>query len=123
MAAMATPAPQLTRPYYQWVNVAVEGGFVLSVAGLIFLALTPFWRLNASGFLDQRVFWWNGVCQVLTGAGFLTLSLGIVGLGAALLSHCFPGRPSWPYLLAALLVFGFVVWAVPDGFTRDFIAR
>jgi hypothetical protein len=121
--AMGTPAPQLKRPHYQWVNVVVEGGFVLSVAGLIFLALNPFWRLNPSGFLDQQVFWWNGAGQVLTGAGLLTLSLGIVGLGAALLSRCFPGRPSWPYLLAALVVFGVVVWAGLDGFTRDFMAR
>jgi hypothetical protein len=120
---MATPAPQLTRQLHQWVNVVVEAGFVLSLAGLIFLALNPFWRLNASGFLDQRVFWWNGAGQVLTGAGFLTLSVGIVGLGAALLSRFFPGRSSWPYLIAALIIFGVVVWAGLDGFTRDFTAR
>jgi len=120
---MATPAPQRTRQSHQWVNGVVEGGFVLSLAGLIFLVLNPFWRLNASGFLDQRVFWWNGAAQFLTGAGFLTLSLGIVGLGAGLLSRCFPGRPSWPYLIAALIIFGVVVWAGLNGFTRDFIAR
>jgi Ankyrin repeats (3 copies) len=120
---MASPASQLTRQRHQWVNVIVELGFVLSLAGLILLTLNPFWRLNASGFLDQRVFWWNGAGQVLTGAGFLTLSLGIVGLGAGLLSRCFPGRPFWPYLFAALIVFGVVVWAGLDGFTRDFIAR
>jgi len=119
---MASPASQLTRQRHQWVNVVVELGFVLSLAGLMLLTLNPFWRLNASGFLDQRVFWWNGAGRVLTGAGFLTLSLGIVSLGAGLLSRCFPGRPSWPYLFAAVIVFGIVVWAGLDGFTRDFVA-
>jgi len=121
---MATAASELVRQRHRWViDAAVEGGLVLSLAGLISLALNPFWRLNASGFLDQRVFWWNGVGQVLTGAGFLILSLGIVGLGAALLSRCFPSRPSWPYLLAALIIFGVVVWVGLGGFTCDFIAR
>jgi len=120
---MASSASELPRPRYPWVLEVVEVGLAFSVAGLVLLALNPFWRLNTSGFLDPRVYWWNGAGQVLTGVGFLTLSLGIVGMIAALLSRCLPGRPSWPYLLAVLVVFGVVVWVGLGGFTRNFEAR
>jgi len=120
---MATPATELPRPHHPWVIEVVEAGVAFSVAGLVFLALNPFWRLNSSGFLDPRVYWWNGSGQVLTGIGFLALSFGMVGVLAALLSRCFPSQPSWPYLLAGVVIFGVVVWFGLDGFTRDFEAR
>jgi Ankyrin repeats (3 copies) len=120
---MASSASELPRLRHPWILEVVEVGLAFSVAGLVFLALNPFWRLNASGFLDPRVYWWNGTGQVLTGVGFLTLSLGVVGMLAALLSRCLPGRPSWPYLLAALVIFGVVGWVGLGGFTRKFEAR
>jgi Ankyrin repeats (3 copies) len=120
---MASSASELPRARHPWVLEVVEVGVALSVAGLVFLALNPFWRLNAGGFLDPRVYWWNDTGEVLTGVGFLTLSLGVVGMFAALLSRCLPGRPFWPYLLAGLVIFGAVGWIGLGGFTRNFEAR
>ena len=84
---MATPEPKLLRPRHPWLIEIVEGGLAFSVGGLVFLALNPFWRLNASGMLDPRVYWWNGAGQVLTGIGFLAVSVGLVGMVAELEKH------------------------------------
>jgi hypothetical protein len=120
---MAAPGPARQRQRQTWVFTAVEAGFVFSLGGLALLAFNPYWSLDSSGFLDRHVYWWNGAGQVLIAIGFLTLALGLVGLMAALISHCFPSRPAWPYLVAALLVFAIVVWVGFEGFTRDFEAR
>jgi hypothetical protein len=121
--ATRAPAPQLARQRRVWVFGAVEAGFVFSLGGLMLLTLNPFWRLDGSGFLDRHVYWWNDAGQVLTAVGFLTLALGLAGVVAALISHCFPSRPSWPYLVVALFIFSVLVWVGLDGFTRDFEAR
>jgi len=120
---MATRAPDLTAQRHQWVISAVEGGLAFSIGGLVLLALNPFWRLDSSGFLDRRAYWWSGAGQVLVGVGFLMLGLGFVGLAAGLISRCFPSRPWWPFLLAASFIFAVVFWVGLDGFTRDFEAR
>jgi hypothetical protein len=120
---MSTPALQPSRPRTNWGVPALEAGFLLSVVGLIFLYLNPFWRLNATGFLDPRVHWWNFVGQAMTGVGLLTLGLALVTLVAAGVSHSFASRPSWPYLVAVLAVAGVITWVGVDGFTRDFDAR
>jgi Ankyrin repeats (3 copies) len=120
---MSTPALKPSRPRTNWGVPGLEAGFLLSVVGLIFLYLNPFWRLNATGFLDPRVHWWNFAGQAMTGVGLLTLALALVTLVAAGVSHCFASRPGWPYLVAVLAVAGVITWVGVDGFTRDFDAR
>ena len=119
---MPTPALRPSRPRTNWAIPGLEAGFLLVVVGVIFLYFNPFWRLNATGFLDPRVHWWNFAGQALTAAGLLTLSLALVASVASVVSHCFPSRPSWPYLVAAVAVGGVVTWVGVDGFTRDFDA-
>jgi hypothetical protein len=122
-APMSTPALKPLRPRTNWAVPGLEAGFLLSVVGLIFLYLNPFWRLNAAGFLDPRVHWWNFVGQAMTGVGLVTLALALVAGVAGVVSHCFASRPTWPYLVAALAVAGLVTAVGVDGFTRDFDAH
>lgn len=119
------PAPALSppRPRTNWLLTSLEVGLVLSVAGIVFLHLNPFWRLNEAGFLDPEGQWWNFAAEVLTGIGLLLLALGLVGSVAALVSRCFASRPSWPYWVVAFGAAGLVIWVGLTGFTRDFDAR
>lgn len=120
---MSTPALSPTRTRTNWPIIGLECGFVLAVAGEILLYLNPFWHLNEAGFLDARVHWWNLAGQVLTAIGLLIFALSLIGCVAALVSHCFASRPSWPYALAYLVVAGVIAWVGLNGFTRDFEAR
>jgi hypothetical protein len=119
---MSTPAPKLTRTCNNWIVTGLEGGLALLVLGLLLLYLNPFWHLDATGFLDRRVYWWNYTGQAVAALGLLMLSLALVGSVAALVSRFFHTRPSWPYFVAALAVCGIVTWVGLDGFTRDFQA-
>ncbi|HXZ41396.1 MAG TPA: ankyrin repeat domain-containing protein [Terriglobales bacterium] len=120
---MPTPTLAPTRTRTNWVAVGFEGGLVLAIAGVVLLYLNPFWHLNAAGFLDPRVHWWNLTGEGLTALGLLMLSLALVGLVAAVVSRCFASRPAWPYVLAAVVVGGIVTAVGLNGFTRDFDAR
>lgn len=120
---MSTPALKPTRPRTNWLLTAFELGIVLSIAGVVFLHLNPFWHLNEAGVLDPQVHWWNLAAESLIAIGLLMLALALVGLLAALLSRCFASRPSWPYVVAALTVTGIVTWVSLDSFTRLFDAR
>ena len=120
---MSTPAPSPPRPRTNWLLTSLEVGLVLSVAGIVFLHLNPFWRLNEAGFLDPQAQWWNFAAETLTGIGLLLVALAVVGSVAALVSRCFASRPSWPYWVVAFGAAGLVTWVGFNGFTRDFDAR
>ena len=101
-----------------WAVTGLEAGAVLFAGGLTLLYLNPFWHFDEAGFLDWRVHWWNAAGEVLIAAGLLTEALALLGSLAVILSRA-AGRRSWPYTLAALLVFCSVVWLIPSGFIRD----
>ncbi len=105
-----------------WVVTGLEAGAILFVAGLALLYLNPYWHFDDGGFLDRRVHWWNAAGEILTGAGLLIEALAVVALVAAFVSRCV-GRRSWPYVVAAFLVFCAVVWVSPAGFTRNLDAH
>src|SRR5579863_65054 len=100
-----------------WVVTGLEAGAVLFIAGLTILYLNPFWHFDAGGFLDSRAHWCNIAGEILIAAGLLTEALALVASAALIVSRCF-GRRSWPYLLAAFLLCGAVIWVSPAGFTR-----
>lgn len=120
---MATPAINVKPARHTWIISAVEGGIVLSVVGMLLLTTNPFWHLDASGNLDRRVSWWNGIGQVLIAGGLVILVVGLAGLVAALTSRCFRSRPSWPYALALIAVIAVAAYVNVDGFTRDYDAH
>ncbi|MGA2020042.1 MAG: ankyrin repeat domain-containing protein [Candidatus Sulfotelmatobacter sp.] len=101
-----------------WAVTGLEAGAVLFAGGITLLYLNPFWHFDESGFLDWRVHWWNVVGEVLIAAGLLTEALALLASLAVIVSRA-AGRRSWPYALAALLVFCAVVWVIPSGFVHD----
>jgi hypothetical protein len=101
-----------------WAITGLEVGAVLFAGGLTLLYLNPFWHFDEAGFLDWRVHWWSAAAEMLTGAGLLTGALALLGSLAVIVSR-FAGRRSWPYVVAALIVCGAVVWVSPSGFIRD----
>jgi hypothetical protein len=105
-----------------WAVTGLEAGVVLFAGGLTFLYLNPFWHFDESGFLDWRVHWWNTAGELLIAAGLLTAALALLASLAVIVSRA-AGRRSWPYTLAALLVFCTVIWIVPSGFVRDLDAH
>jgi hypothetical protein len=105
-----------------WAVTGLEAGAILFIAGLAILYVNPFWHFDEGGFLDRRVHWWNAAGETLTAAGLLIEALALVGTVAVIVSRCF-GRRSWPYLVAAFLVFCAVVWVSPAGFTRNLDAH
>jgi hypothetical protein len=105
-----------------WAVTGLEAGAVLFAGGITLLYLNPFWHFDEAGFLDWRVHWWNAAGQVLIAAGLLTEAMALLGTLAVIVSRA-AGRRSWPYTLAALLVFGAVVWVIPGGFVRDLDAH
>ena len=106
----------------RWALTGLEVGAVLFLAGLALLYFNPFWHFDEGGFLDRRVHWWNAAGEILTATGLLVEASAVVGSVAVILSRCFQ-RQSWPYLAAALLVLGCVLWVAPHGFTRTLDAR
>ena len=118
---MLTPSARHIRRT-SWVITGLEAGAVLFAGGLTLLYLNPFWHFDETGFLDWQVYWWNAAGEILTAAGLLTGALALLGLLAVILSRA-AGRRSWPYTLAALLVFCTVVWLIPSGFIRDLDAH
>jgi len=118
---MLNPSSRHIRPA-TWAVVGLEVGAVLFMAGLALLYLNPFWHFDDRNFLDWRAPWWNSTGEVLIAAGLLTEALALVGSAALIVSRCF-SRRSWPYLVAALLVCGVVVWISPAGFTRTVDAQ
>jgi hypothetical protein len=105
-----------------WAVTGLEAGIVLFAGGLTLLYLNPFWHFDEAGFLDWRVHWWNAAGEILIAVGLLTEALALLGSLAVIVSHA-AGRRSWPYTLAALLVFFAVVWLIPTGFIRDLDAH
>ncbi|MFZ0417310.1 MAG: ankyrin repeat domain-containing protein [Candidatus Sulfotelmatobacter sp.] len=101
-----------------WAVTGLEAGAVLFAGGITLLYLNPFWHFDESGFLDWRVHWWNVAGQVLIATGLLTEALALLASLAVIVSRA-TGRRSWPYTLAALLVFCAVVWVIPSGFIHD----
>jgi hypothetical protein len=106
----------------RWILTALEVGALLFLAGLALLYFNPFWHFDDGGFLDRRVHWWNAAGEILTASGLLLESLALVASLAAIVSRWL-NRRSWPYLVAALLVFGAVVWIIPAGLTRTLNAH
>jgi hypothetical protein len=105
-----------------WAVTGLEAGAVVFAGGLTLLYLNPFWHFDESGFIDWRVHWWNTAGEILMAAGLLTITLALLGSLAVIVSRA-AGRRSWPYTVAALLVFGAVVWAIPSGLVRDLDAH
>jgi len=101
-----------------WAVTGLEAGAVLFAGGITLLYLNPFWHFDESGFLDWRVHWWNAAGEVLIAAGLLTEALALLASVAVIVSRA-AGRRSWPYALAALLVFCAVVWVIPSCFVHD----
>jgi ankyrin repeat protein len=101
-----------------WAVTGLEAGAVLFAGGITLLYLNPFWHFDESGFLDWRVHWWNVAGEVLIAAGLLTEALALLASLAVIVSRA-AGRRSWPYTLAALLVFCAVVWVIPSGLVHD----
>jgi uncharacterized membrane protein YphA (DoxX/SURF4 family) len=106
----------------RWIMSSLEAGALLFLAGLAALYFNPFWHFDEGGFLDYRVHWWNAAGEILTATGLLTEALALVA-GVALIVSRFSGRQSWPYLVAALLVFCAIVWVSPAGFSRTLDAH
>jgi hypothetical protein len=105
-----------------WAVTGLEAGAVLFAGGLTFLYLNPFWHFDETGFLDWRVHWWNGTGEILIATGLLTEVLALLGSLAVIVSRA-AGRRTWPYTLAALLLFCAVVWIIPSGLIRDLDAH
>jgi hypothetical protein len=106
----------------RWAIISLEAGAVLFLAGLAILYLNPFWHFDDAGFLDRRVHWWNAVGEILTGSGLLIEALALLASVALLASRVARGR-SWPFVVAALLLFGAVMRVSPRGFTRTLDAH
>ncbi len=113
---MLTPAATHNRRT-RWALTALETGAVLFLLGLGALYFNPFWHMDAGGFLDWRVHWWNAGGEILTGAGLVLEALALLGSGAVLVSR-YSGRQSWPYFVALAILLGAVLWVAPTGFTR-----
>jgi len=90
---------------------------MLFVAGLLLLYLNPFWHFDESGFLDWRVYWWNGAGEIFAAAGLVIEVLALVGSAAVLVSRI-AARRLWPYAVAGLVVLCAAGWIVFSGFTR-----
>jgi hypothetical protein len=105
-----------------WAITGLEAGAVLFIAGLTALYLNPFWHFDEGGFLDWRVHWWNGVGEILTGAGIVVEAVALLGTVAVIVSRCF-GRRSWPYWAVAFLMGCTVIWVGPADFTRNLEAH
>ena len=106
----------------RWAMVGLEAGALLFLAGLAILYFNPFWHFDEAGFLDRRVYWCNAAGEILAGAGLLTEALALVGSLAVLVSR-FSGQRLWPYLVAAFLVLGAVIWIIPGGLSRTLDAH
>jgi hypothetical protein len=117
--ALTTP---LNTTRTNWPLVGLEVGAVLFVAGLLVLDLNPLVRWYGVDFMDSRVSWWNAAGETLAGAGLLIGCLALVACVAAIVSRCFRRSP-WPYIVAALLVVGTVLWISPSGFTHTLSAH
>jgi hypothetical protein len=102
-----------------WAIAGLEAGAALSVLGLTLLYLNPFWRFDAAGFLDWRLYWWNTAGEILIGAGLLILALTLLGALARIVSLCVHLR-IWPYVLAGFVFCSLLAWVIPSGFTRNF---
>jgi hypothetical protein len=121
---MPEPASGPKRHRTNWLLTGFEAGIVLSLAGILFLHLNPFWNANEAGSVDaSSVHTWNLAAGSLTAIGLSLFSLALVGAVAALVSRCFASRPVWPYLVAVVAVGGILSWLGFVGFTRDFDAR
>ena len=95
---------------------------MLFVAGLLLLYLNPFWHFDEGGFLDWRVYWWNGTGEIFAAVGLVIEALALVGSVAVLVSRI-AGRRLWPYGVAGLVVFCAAGWIVFSGFTRTLNAH
>jgi len=118
---MFTPKARHIR-HTNWAVASLETGAVLFITGLMVLYFNPLWHFDEGGFLDWRVYWWNGAGEVLIGAGLLIEVLALLGSAAVIVSRCF-NRRSWPYAAAALLLCSAAAWISLAGFTRDLDAR
>jgi hypothetical protein len=118
---MSFTTPQRTSRT-NWPLIGLEAGGVLFVAGLLVLDLNPLVRWYGVAFLDSRVSWWNAAGETLAGAGLLIGSLALIACVAAIVSRYFRRSP-WPYIVAALLVAGTVLWISPTGITRTVSAH
>jgi hypothetical protein len=105
-----------------WPLVGLEAGAVLFVAGLLVLDINPLVRWYGVDFLDSRVSWWNAAGEAMAGSGLLIGCLALIACVAAIVSRCLRRSP-WPYIVAALLVAGTVLWISPTGFTRTVSAH
>jgi hypothetical protein len=120
-STVLTPAARHRRRT-NWAATGLETGAVLFAVGLTLLYLNPFWHFDESGFLDWRVYWWNGVCQVLTGGGLLIEAIALVGAVAVIVSRLARGR-LWPYAAAVFLALGVLIWVSPAGLLRNLNAH
>lgn len=120
-STVLTPAARHRRRT-NWAITSLEAGAVLFFAGLTLLYLNPFWHFDESGFLDWRVHWWNGMCEVLTCGGLLIAAVAFVGSVAVIVSRL-AGRRRWPYMVATLVVLSALIWAAVGGILRSLNAH
>ncbi|MGA8273332.1 MAG: ankyrin repeat domain-containing protein [Candidatus Sulfotelmatobacter sp.] len=105
-----------------WAVIGLQAGVLLFAGGITLLYLNPYWHVDETGFLDQRVHWWNGTCAILAGAGLFIEALALLSSLAVVVSRLL-GRRLWPYAAAALLVACVLVWVGPEDFTRNLDAH
>jgi len=122
MSTSVSPAVAVSKPahirFTTWAAVGLEAGALLFAGGLLALFLNPFWHLDQAGFLDWRVYWWDGAGEALLAAGLLVEALALVWLSAVLVSRA-AQRKRWPYIVAAGLVFCAVIWVAIAGFIAN----
>lgn len=114
---MPTSKPTYVR-FTTWAVASLEIGALLFATGLLGLFHNPFWHFDDGGFLDWRLHWWNAGGEILTALGLLVEALALVWLVAIAVSRLSKGKP-WPYIAAAALVIGVLVWASTAGFIAD----
>ncbi len=120
-STLLTPAARHRRRA-NWAVTGLEAGTLLFIVGLTLLYLNPFWHFDESGFLDWRVHWWNGACEVLICGGLLIAAVALVG-AVALIASRLSGHRRWPYMVATLVVLSVLVWAAVGGFLRSLNAH
>jgi hypothetical protein len=105
-----------------WAVAGLEAGAILFVAGLLLLYFNPYWHFDDGGFLDWRVYWWNGTAEIFTATGLVIEVLALLGSAAVLVSRM-ANRRLWPYAVAGLLVFCAAGWIAFSGLARTVSAH
>lgn len=105
-----------------WAVTGLELGAMLFVAGLLALYLNPFWHFDDRGFLDWRLYWWNGAGEAMVAAGLCLEALALLAAIAVLISR-FTKYSRWPFAGAGALLFASLLLVASEGFVAPADAR